>query len=145
MAPSKVLVKCTNNKLCKKRNLLQLLNGFSIRVVKVAESGKDFNLFCDGIVESEKIFTDNVLSSLTASGFTPTLPPELRSSRSVIIRKVDYHIIENSVQNIKEEIVRCNRWCEVDEVIKFTHSLKIVFTSSSMEGRCIDSGLSMFY
>ena len=145
MASSKVLVKCTNNKLCTKQNLLLVLNGYSVKVIKVVPSGKDFNIFCDGIVECEKMYDDRILSSLSASGFSPVLPAELKSSRSVIVRRVDNNIFDNSVQNIKAEIVKCNEWCGVDEVIKLRKTLKIVFSSSSVAEKSLTSGLSMFF
>jgi len=146
MASCKVLVKTSENSLlCSRENLLLLLNNHSVKISRLLPSGSNFNVICSNIDETEKIFNEDVISSLSDGGFSPVLPGELKSSRSVIVRKIDPHIYKNTCNAIEQELVRCNSWCSVTEVIKFHSSFKIVFTSSSMAERCISSGLLLFF
>ena len=157
MSTAKVFIKSSGApNLCTKNNLLAICANHSIKLVRVLPSGSDFNVFCLTVAETEKLFTEKVLASLTDCGFAPTLPPQLKSSRSVIIRKVDPHIFENSDIQIKSELEKCNKWCNVNEVIKFknsagslvknttNNSMKIVFASSSIAEKSLSYGLSLF-
>jgi len=145
MATIKVLVKVNSKILCSKRNLLLLCNEHSVKIIKITPSGDDFNVFCLNAIQTEKLFSDEMLQTLTNSGFSPILPAELKANRSVLVRNVDPHIFENTVVDIKDELGRCNDWCIVNEVFKFSKTMKIVFKSSSMAEKCLSSGLSMFY
>jgi len=144
MAATKVLIKSNNAKTCTKVNLLIICEKFKIKITKVTSSGSNFNLFCVTFSEAEKLFNVQVLTSLSDGGFTPVLPAQLKSNRSVIIRKIDSHIFDNTEALIKTELINCNSWCTVGEIIKFNNSIKIVFTSSEMADKCLSVGLSMF-
>jgi len=145
MASCKVFIKCNNTRLCTKQNLLLVCDKYSVKITKVVPAGSDFNVFSNAVGEIEKFFGDEMNSSLTTSGFSPVLPAEIKASRSVIIHRVDPDIFDESTENIKLEVLRCNDWCKIDEIFKFRKSLKIVFSSSSIANRCIAVGLSMFY
>ena len=146
MSSCKVFVKTSeNSNLCTKENLLVLLSSHSIKIIKLLTAGSNFSIICSDTVETEKLFRENVISSLGDSGFSPVLPGELKSSRSVILRKVDPHIYRNTPDSIKQELMRCNSWCQVTEVIKFESSFKVVFTSTEMAEKSVLSGLLLFY
>jgi len=146
MAFCRVIVRTAErSNLCTKENLLLLLSNHSIKIVKLLPTGLNFTIICSNIDETEKVFGDGVISSLNDSGFSPVLPAELKSNRSVVVHRVDLHIHRNTPEAIKQELVRCNPWCSVSEVVKLQSSLKVVFTSSAMAERCISSGISLFF
>jgi len=146
MAATKVIVKSTSgNKLCTKKNLLMICAKYVIKVTKVTVSGVVFGVFCHNIDDTEKLFDDKVLASMSDCGFTPVLPSELKSSRSILLKNVDAHIFNNSEEDIMTEILKCNEWCKIAEIIKFANTVKIVFSTSQMAERSLNSGLSMFY
>lgn len=146
MAATKVLVKITtNSKLCTKKNLLIICDKHKVKIVKVINSGVNLSVFCLSIDDTEKLFSEPVASSLFDCGFSAVLPGELKSNRSVLIKSMDPSIFDHTTDDIKNEIVKCNSWCEVAELIKLTSTIKVVFSSSAMAVKSIDAGLSMFY
>lgn len=54
-------------------------------------------------------------------------PPELKSKKSIIIKKVDEVIYDRSTDEIADEVALLNSWIgdEIDTVFKFPNSLII--------------------
>ena len=80
--------------------------------------------------EIDKLMTNKATEQLGKIGLETRLPPRVKADRSIICRKVDSSVGERTKEEIKEEIVRCNRGREIVEVIKFgsyTHVFKIEF------------------
>ena len=119
---------------------------YNIRIVNIISKNYGYLLFLGSIEDMEKIFSANTEDSLRTCGFSITLPPELKSSRSIIVKRIHNSIFENNVEDIKNEIERCNVWCKVNEVIKLSSTgiLKIVCESTDIRQKVLESGLLLF-
>ena len=148
MGPVKVKIKFkTNSDVPIRKNLLEILNNHRVKVCGIFQKPNEFVISCVNADEAELIFSHDCYSALTGASYTPILPPELKTNRSVIIHKVDGDILSNDENSIKSELERCNSWCKVNEVIKFKSGkgMKIVFQSSISAQKSRDIGLSLFY
>ena len=144
----KVKVKCSDSATSTRKNLLSICYKFAIKVERVnCSSGNEFDIFCADVNDVEILFTDEVLSALSNCFFTPILPNELKANRTVFIPRVDKSILENSLIDIKNEIVKCNSWTKVVDVVKIPNSsnMKLTFTKSAMTDRAIVDGISLFH
>ena len=147
MASIKISVKVTDPTICTRNNLLKLCEQKAIIITKIVNVKNFFHLFCLNHSEAEKLFNDEISISISNCGGEVILPSELRASRSVLLHRVDKLILENTTDQIKSEILKCNPIFKFCEVVKIGRSdkLKIEFSSSSEAAKCCSSGLSMFY
>jgi len=70
----------------------------------------------------------------------------IKAKRSVIIKRVDSHILVNSDSDITSELNARNELLDVVDVYKFVGAniLKVTFSNQVMASRCIEKGLKMF-
>ena len=127
--------------------LLKVCNENSIRITKVTVHQNEYAVFCLNYSEAEKMFRHDVLLKFERKNFTPILPNDLRTNRSVIVERVDPDILKNECPSIKAELESCNDWCGTVEIVKLPNSskLKVIFSSSAIVERACKQGLFMYY
>ena len=141
----KVKIKCLNENLCTRKNLLSICYKYKVKIESIFKVNQDFIIkFPDG-AEAERIFHNPLKDVLHDVQFRPSLPSELRASRTIFIRRVDSEILKNSENEISNEIKRCNDWCSIVELTKLKTCLKITFETVHMADKSIDDGLFLFY
>jgi len=143
----KITIKCSAETAPTKVELLERLRPFNIRISGIQLRGKVFHVSYDDGQDLDNLFSDDCIAKLEELQCSPVLPPALRSSRTVILFRVDDLIYDNSTETIREEIQRANRNLRVDDIYKFENSrtVKITFTSQRMAIECSENGLNAFY
>lgn len=130
-----------------KINLLGICSKNGIRVTRVHEAADGYTLICASIDDIDVLLSDRVQDLLTACALVCIAPPQLKARRSVIVRRVDNHIYEHSVDEIRGEVQDKNSWADVVDVVKFPNSktIKIQFSNAAIAQRCLSDGLSLFH
>ena len=143
---TKVKIRASSNSSELKGRLLNLCVKHSIRVTKLLQISDGYLSFCASAGDADKLFSNKVYPDLMKIDCEPIMPQQLKSMRSVMLRRVDDIILNHTPKEIQSEIVNCNDWSEVKEVIKIPNSklLKIVFHSAEMSHRCIKDGVFIF-
>ena len=141
----KVKIKCLNERLFTRENLLSSCFNRSLKIESVFRSGNDFTLRFNNSNEAEKIFREPIQGVLQGAHFQPILPPELKAARTVFVSRVDKEILNHSHDQIAHEINQRNEWCSVEEVVKLPKNLKITFSIVEMAEKSTELGISMFY
>lgn len=97
-------------------------------------------------LDADALFCDPVLQALNQHNFDPVMPPVLKASRSIILKKCDLIVYDNSTKVIQEEVEKNNAWPKVREAFKFENSrtIKIVFTNAVMSKLCLEDSIFMF-
>ena len=129
---ARVKIKYRNPSRKSKLQLLEILSSNQVQITKILIIGDGFVTFTLNDDEAEEIFQDKTRKKLEEKGFSPLQPPELRVKKSVLIFRVDDIILDNSAEEIKEEIQRQNSWItsEIENVFKFPRSpiIKVTFS-----------------
>ena len=141
----KVKIKCLNENLCTRENLLSICYKNKLKIESIFKLNQDFVVKFSNGSEAEQLFQHPLKDQLHDVQFRPSLPPELKANRTIFIRRVDNEILKNSENDICAEIKRCNEWCNIVELTKFKTCLKITFESVHMANKSIDNGLFLYY
>lgn len=148
MANSAVRVKIKSSAYTaeKLNEFLKLCSNHELKVTKIYAANNAYNVTFPTLSDADGLFRYDTLQSLTKSNFDPIMPPQIKANLSVLIKKCDPIIFENTCDDIRSEIEERNKWSKVREVIKIGNSkiLKIVFETSSICKRCLCDGLFMF-
>ena len=143
---TKVKIRASSNSSELKGRLLDLCIKHSIRVTKLLQESDGYICFCASADDADKLFCNKVYPDLVKINWEPVMPQQLKFMRSAMLRRVDDLILKYTPKEIQSEIVNCNDWSEVKEVIRIPNSklLKIVFHSAEMSHRCINDGVFIF-
>lgn len=131
-----------------KADLLSILGQRNIYVVKVFDTDDGYGILTKDDYDADQVFQKNTLKDLHNFNFTPIVPPEIKTKKTVILFNVDEFVYENDAESIKEEIENKNSWAtgEVAEVYRFPNSrtLKVTFTQTQTAIKATNSGLVLF-
>ena len=97
--------------------------------------------------DTDLLFSENVLTSLSNIGCQPVLPPQLKAKRCVLLRNVDQLIYDHEPEEIATEIERQNTWAKVNNIHKIPAppTIKIEFAKQEQATKCVNSGILMFH
>ena len=86
------------------------------------------------------------ISELEAVGCKPILPPDLKTKRSLILRRCDDQILNQSEEDIKSEIDKQNDCVKVQEIFKYNSSknINVTFESQHIAFQVLTKGLLLF-
>lgn len=94
------------------------------------------------------MFETTCLDELRSESFTPILPPEQKSRRTIVLFGVDDFIRSHSEEEIMTEIYRVNDFTAnfIDSIFKFPNNpmMKISFTQTAPAQKCKEQGLKLF-
>ncbi len=146
---AKIKIKCRQNNREQKLKLLEILCTRDIEVSGFIPTYDGFVVLPINEHHADSIFNAEVKEQLEAHGFRPSLPPELKVKKSIILTRVEDIIYEKHILDIGEEIVKHNTWLDensITDVYKFPNSptIKITFTQTNLAQKCIGSGLKAF-
>jgi hypothetical protein len=103
--------------------------------------------YCISGHDADKIFSEGSLTALTAINCVPTMPLFLKSKRTVIVKKLDSYIYDNSQDEIKVELNANNDGVSVVDVFKFPNSniIKVICNNQESADICLRMGVKMFH
>lgn len=150
MASKRLRFKATDGLInsTKKIALRETLFKNGVKISKIIDTKDSLLAICYEEKDVDAALTDNVKLNLTNHNLVPVIPPPLRAKKSVIVRRLDRDVTDNTVDDIAEEIEHGNQWAKVEEIYKFDkikHMLKIRFTEISMAKKAIDQGFAAFH
>lgn len=99
--------------------------------------------------ELDILFNASCQEAPRANGFSPTMPPDLKAKRTILLFGVDEDAYSHSLDGIKEEVYRVNEFnygC-IDPVYKLPSSknIKITFCSTVPALKTQEVDIKMFY
>ncbi len=129
--------------LASKRQLLGILSP-AVKPTRLISSWDAIIVLTATDKDADNIFSPSMLQTLADSDFTPIMPPELKSRRTVVCLRLDELVYDNSPEDIKEDIESRQSWAKVVEIFKFPRSktIKITFTTSDMARKAKEHGLA---
>ena len=130
------------------KTLLETLAKNDIYVTRIITIDDGYIVLTHSDDDMDRIFQTECQAALNVRGFIPTMPPELKAKRSIILFRVDDIIYNNEEDEIKEEIERRNGWAKegVESVYKFprSHTMKVTFHQTKTALKAAEAGLLMF-
>ena len=96
--------------------------------------------------DTDAVFQEDLLKSLSSKGFMAILSPELKAQRTVICLRLDDLVYQYDAPEIKKEAERVQTWAKIQEVYIFSKSntVKFTFQSSEMARKAREEGLRLF-
>ena len=103
-------------------------------------------VLCNSSDDLDTLFSSGCISELEAVLCKPILPPDLKAKRSLILRRCDDQILNQSEEDNKSEIEKRNDCVKVQEIFKYHSSknIKITFESQHMASQVLTKGLILF-
>ena len=104
--------------------LLQILSQNLIYATKIITLNDGFVVLTRNDEDLDKIFQGTCQDEIKKANFTPTLPPEIRARRTIIILNVYDTIKDHTEKEIEEELIKENNWIikGIDNIFKFPKS-----------------------
>ena len=142
MASNKITFRINSESsvLCEE-NFLKLCHGLKIKILKIMESSNTLIAHCMNDLEAEKFFLLSSMRAFSILGLKPLLPQALKTARTVVIRNMVQEVLSKSPNDLKEEIVKQNPWCVINDIWIGRQTLKITFETVQHVQTCIDHGL----
>lgn len=131
-----------------KLKLLEILSVNLIYATRLIPNNDGYTTLTRKEEDIDKIFTEEVSRDLRSNNFTPILPPEIRSKRTVIIFNVDKYIFEHSESEIQQEFQSKNQWIGgIEQIFKFPNKniMKIQFSNTNAAKKACESGILGFH
>lgn len=145
---AKVKIKAKDSRKVETKNkLLDILSRHDIYATRIIPNNDGFVVLTLGDADLDRIFDGTTNTDLTNNGLTPTIPPELRANRSVVIFKVDMHIFQNAEDDMIGELEGKNDWIQkVIQIYKFPkgNTIKITFSSTAEARKAQEVGLKLY-
>lgn len=118
---ARIKIKATNSKdPGRKHKLLEILASNEIYVTRIIPKPDAFIIPTNNDNEMDKIFNNKTDKQLKELDFLTQIPFLLKANRSVILSRVDNHIIDHGEEEIKEEIIKQNPWVQsISQILKF--------------------------
>ena len=103
-------------------------------------------VLCNSSDDLDTLFSSGCISELEAVGCKPILPPDLKAKRSLILRRCDDQILNQSEEDIKSEIEKQNDCVKVQEIFNYNSSknIKVTFESQHMALQVLTKELLLF-
>ena len=145
----RVKIKCTYDDESlpgKKEELLKLLLAKTILVADISKCYGGLKLLIIDDASYDKIFSNDMLISLTQANFSVHIPPELNCRKSVIIKNVQA-LHDYDVDHIRECINNQQEWAKATNVIRFpkSNTYKIQFETTEMAIKACRDGIKINY
>ena len=104
-------------------------------------------MLCNSSFDLDTLFSSCCISELEAVGYNPILPPDLKAKRSLILRRCDHQILNQSEEDIKSEIKKQNDYVKVKKIFKYNSSknIKVTFESHHMASPGINNGTPILF
>ena len=125
--------------------LLQLL-AQTVKVTRLIPTNDAVIVLTASDNDTDAVFQEDLLKTLSSKGFSAILPPELKAQRTVICLRLDDLVYQYDAPEIKNEAERVQTWARIQEVYKFpkSNTVKFTFQSSEMARKAREEGLRLF-
>ena len=130
-----------------RRRLLDKLSALGIKITRIIPAREAVIVLTATENDADAIFQDDVPDRLSAEGFTPLIPPELRAQRSVICSGLDDLVYDHTAEENASEVTTQHTWAEAESLFKFPRSntAKTTFKDVKMVKKAIQEGLLLFH
>ena len=139
-----VKVKALSASLSTKLNLNKLCDKLNLKVRDIKSIRDSFLIIFNNVIDCEELFNTKCLNVLNNCKFEPVLPNELKSARSILVKKLDKFLFDKELIEITSEIKK--KINNITNVIKINGPsfLKITFSNIVDADKCINDGLFIF-
>jgi hypothetical protein len=129
-----------------RQSLLGILSINGVKCSKILTQGDGFSVVCNSPADADTIFSDKCSHSLQSQNFDPVLPAELKSKRTIILKRLDISLYNCENALLVEEIESANSWLTVKELYKFTKSktIKLLCANQDMATKALEHGILAF-
>lgn len=144
----KIKIKHPSQNTDTKLKLLDILAKHNVYASRIIPLHDGFNVITSLEEETDILFDIDCLEDLHQNNFSPIMPPELKSKRTVILFGVDSNAISHSTEEIIHEIYRVNPYTEdmIDTVFKFPkgNTMKVTFKNTAPAMKSLEQGIKLF-
>ena len=144
---AKIKIKVLGGPLPRKRDLLaNALYGAEIRVLRYIAIQDGYLALIDNDIQAEKLFSKDVVLSLEKLGFSPVLPVDMKAKLTLVFKKLDRQVVNESPLDIEDEITAAFPEAQVDNifVMKANHIIKVRFTDHATAKAIKEKGMYLF-
>lgn len=128
--------------------LLNILANNNIYASRIIQLHDGFNVITSLEEETDLIFDLQCMEALRDNNFSPIMPPELKSKRTIIMFGIDPDAFSHTPEEIIQELYRVNAFTEnmIDSTYKFPrgNTLKITFKNTAPALKSLEQGLKLF-
>ena len=145
MSPMKIRIKSDTHSVVE--NLHKTLCKSKVKYSRIILRGMIYDVYCNDYCDADNIFSDTCIASLENFSFFPIMPPELKSKRCVIIKRLDSFIFDHTEDQILEELNSKNNALEAVSLMKFPNSrtIKVNYKNQKMVDNCMEKGVKLFF
>ena len=144
----RVKIKKPNRSDEDKLRLLNILSQHDVYAVRIFSTYDGYGILTSNDDDVDKMFNNDCLEALEQESFTPVLPPELKAKRTLLLFSLEEHIMDKTIEEMKEEIEKENAWTagKIQEIFKFPRSpiIKITLKQTLAATKSKEQGLLMF-
>lgn len=144
---AKIKIKVLGGPSPRKRDLLaNALYGAEIRVLRYIAIQDGYLALIDNDIQAEKLFSKDVVLSLEKLGFSPVLPVDMKAKLTLVFKKLDRQVVNESPLDIEDEITAAFPEAQVDNifVMKANHIIKVRFTDHATAKAIKEKGMYLF-
>ena len=129
-----------------RQSLLNILSANRVKCSKVFSQVDSFTVVCNSAADADVIFSHECTRSLLARNFDPVIPGELKSKRTILLKRLDSSLYDCEVTSLIDEIHSRNSWLSIGDAYRFTNSrtLKMQCANQDMAARAMETGILAF-
>lgn len=147
---TKIKIKCETPNIATRSAILQIISNYGARCSKLvvpSDNKCEFLAYCNSDSDADKVLCQDSIDALSGINCVPVLPLHIKAKRTVIVKRLDQSISENSEADILDELDKQNDFLTVVDLFKFPNSniIKITCRNQEMANKCVDTGLKMFH
>ena len=131
-----------------KKDILQVTAAkLNIPLTALIPKETGFVAYTDNIHDIEKLLSKNAINLLAKINCTPKAPPYLSQNKTLLIRKLDDHVLQFTDPEIIAEIQLQNEHTKISEIIRIpnrTRFCKIICDDTYTAEKLLKQGLKLF-
>lgn len=133
---------------CSKQDLAGLAYGtLNVPFTRIFTTNEGYKVICRNEEDADKILNKEATREFERLGLTVMVPIEMKTKRSIFIKKLDNIIGEHTAEEIKAEIEKENKWIKITEVTKiknYTTIMKLRLEDIKMVVKAKQQGILAF-
>lgn len=148
MNPTVRLKHANKDHQCNKQDLASLAYGkLNVPFTRIFTTNEGYKAICRNIDDADKILSKDATKELERIGLLVMVPAEMKTKRSIFVKRLDNYIGEHTPEEIKEEIEKQNKWIKITEVTKinnYTNIIKLRLEDIKMVEKAKQQGILAF-
>ena len=128
--------------LDKRNGLRAILQEREVRVLRIIDVDDTYIALLENELSCQKMFQPATIADLAAKQFIPIMPIEMKARLTLVMKNMDRQVMEESIENLKQELEETHEGLRVDDIYKLTKSnmIKVRLATHEMTTKIKNEG-----